>query len=80
MDDSLRELAHEAEKSFSTKMDFSDKGSLCRAVSGVLEHLAKHKIGPAVLSLLVVFAFPEESRDNIWQGIKRVVRESRKTL
>lgn len=79
MASSLKKLASEAEKSLSLTPDFSDTNPLSEACFNVLEYLEKYRIGPAVLSLLIAFAFPEASRERIWHGINRVVRESRDT-
>lgn len=77
MDDPLRNLVLEAERWFSSEPDFSDESSLAKASLEVLQYLDKFKIGPAVLSLLVVFAFPEKSREKMWRKIKGAIREGR---
>lgn len=77
MNDLLNKLAFEAEKAFSSKLDFSDDSPLGQASLKVLESLDKFKIGPAILSLLVVFAFPKKSRKKIWREINKAVKENR---
>ena len=77
MDDLLKGLASEADKSFSSGMDLSDKSPFAKAGLSVLTCLDEYEIGPAVLSLLIVFAFSERSREKIWQGIQRTIRKSR---
>jgi len=78
MDDVLKKFAFEAEKSFSSRLDFHDESPLHKVSLDVLSYLDRFKIGPAVLSLLVAFAFPEKSREKIWQEIKQVIQENRK--
>ncbi len=72
MDELPKQLAAEAEKAFSSKIIFSDKSPLGQACSQVLNCLYKFRIRSAVLSLLVVFAFPEESREKIWNQINQI--------
>ena len=77
MDDLLKNLASESEKAFSSKIDFSDKGSLAKASYKIFEYLDKFRIGPKVLTLLIVFGFSENMMEKIWQGINEVIRKNR---
>lgn len=77
MEKVFQAYAFEAGKAFSSKIDFNDKSPLAKASQKVFESLDKFKIGPALLSLLVVFSFPQERRENLWQTIKQAVRENR---
>ena len=77
MDKLLTKLALAADKSFSSEIDFSNKTPLAKASLKVLDYLYKFKIGPAVLSLLIVFAFPKKSREKIWKEINKAVKENR---
>lgn len=76
MDDLLNTLAFEAKNSFASKIDFSDDKPIAKASLNVLKYLDKFNIGPAILSLLIVFAFPEKSRNRMWGRIKRIIREN----
>ena len=77
MEKALQDYALEAEKAFSSKIDFSDNTPLAKTIRKVFESLDKFRIGPALLSFLVVFSFPQERRENLWQTIKQAVREKR---
>ena len=76
MDELLNNLAQEAEKSFSSKVDFSSESPLAKACDNIHKYLESFKIGPKVLMLLAVFGFPEEKRERLWQELNKVVREN----
>ena len=76
MDKLFKNLASEAEKSFSSEIDLVNKSSLAKACDNVYEYLNRFKIGPRVLTLLVVFGFPEEKREKLWQELNKVVRKN----
>ena len=71
----LRKVSCEAEKAFASEINFSERSLLSKASKSILEYFDKFKIGPVVLSLLIVFSFPEKLREEIWKGIKRVIRK-----
>lgn len=80
MDRLFSKLAIEAEKWFSSEPDFSDNSALARMAGAILNSLGRFRIGPAVLSLLVVFAFPQQSRQRMWHHIKKAVRAHKRNL
>ena len=77
INDRLKKVSLEAKEAFASELDFSAGSKLAKASLRVLEYLDKFKIGPAVLSVLLVFAFPEKSREKIWRGIKSAIRTNR---
>jgi len=46
------------------------------ASSEVWDELSRYQLDPAALSLLVVFAFPQEKLEQLWHKIKEAVAEA----
>lgn len=76
MQNAFQKLANEAEQTFASEVRLDDNTPLYRACQQVYQQLEQLRIGPAVLTLLVVSAFPEQSREKLWRAVSRLVRQS----
>lgn len=78
MDEAWSKFASEMEKGLEQGIDFSDEGELGKVTSKLWDYLDQFRVGPAVLSLLIAFAFPKNIREKIFQEVGRTVRENRR--
>ena len=73
MEKVFSEFANEADRTLSIGINFREESDLERSANKVLGQIAKFKIGPRLLLLLVVFSFPREKREKLWNEVQNAV-------